>query len=427
MKKLIIIILILLSKQLFSQYCLDTISIRVINSSGVAVTGLTSTEIKLRYSPYTSDAAGLSVSEIGSQGNYIIYPVTTYGEVELWISGVKQTWFGRQLVGCGSDYFATLGTAQTVSGTKTFSGVLVLSGSSVNIYYPYLSSASSWYSDYTTLPERGLVPKGYLERFYNADTSKIYYDGSKLRLKSGYKLYGYNPTTSPILINTNHFSYPDETNGLSLTGWNDSNISYSGTFYKDSTDELIYFYKFFKFKKPTFYNLGDTKHDLKLYYESRQNSSVIDSDSSFVINEVFQNDVTSAVGLGSTAGYTKIDSFYVDAGTWQINWQVMYERAEINNSTGSGLKDTIEVALKRSGSGATDYIVRYIYNIHYYPANTRSMDGGVISWSTKYETTSTNDKIYIYAKFHGQALENALATGFEHFIKRTNVLTMRVR
>jgi hypothetical protein len=98
--------------------------IRVLNSGGGPVTGLTAANIKFRRSPYITgnEISGLAVAEIGSQGNYKISGFTIWQKAKLFINGVVQDWWGEQFTGDPSNYFVDIASAQSVTGAKIFSG-----------------------------------------------------------------------------------------------------------------------------------------------------------------------------------------------------------------------------------------------------------------------------------------------------------------
>jgi len=110
------------------------IAIQVVDSLNVAVTGLTDTTIDVRVSPYGAGdkITGLTVTEIGTGGNYTIAGATDwYENVRLYIntgSGfVLQSWFGTQDFGDMELGFVADNGTQTVAGAKTFSSVVACS------------------------------------------------------------------------------------------------------------------------------------------------------------------------------------------------------------------------------------------------------------------------------------------------------------
>lgn len=108
--------------------------IRVINSSGAPVTGLTGTNIKFKETPYSgSYLTGLTVTEIGVQGNYKVTGFDAvvshaYSIVKLYINDVEQTWWGEQWAGNPFGAFATLYANETIAGVKTWTGANIHSG-----------------------------------------------------------------------------------------------------------------------------------------------------------------------------------------------------------------------------------------------------------------------------------------------------------
>ncbi len=98
--------------------------IRVLNSGGGPVTGLTAANIKFRKAPFLTgdEICGLTVAEIGSQGNYKISGFTVWQKARMYINGIFQEWWGEQFTGDPSNYFVDMSTAQTVPGAKIFSG-----------------------------------------------------------------------------------------------------------------------------------------------------------------------------------------------------------------------------------------------------------------------------------------------------------------
>lgn len=110
------------------------IAVQIRNSSNAAVTGLTSSNFAVRTSPYTSaeDISGLTVTEVGVQGNYVISGFTTwYENIKVFVdttgSFVEQTWIGVQDAGDLTQAFVTLSGTQTITGAKTFSSVVACS------------------------------------------------------------------------------------------------------------------------------------------------------------------------------------------------------------------------------------------------------------------------------------------------------------
>jgi hypothetical protein len=124
------------------------LAIRVIDGSGNPVTGLTDANIKFRKPPFGSGEilTGISITEAGTQGNYICRGFSTFQQVKLFINDVEQTWFGQQYSGDPSSTFVEQSGTETIGGMKTFTGVINLSGMQTQIMYPYLNATSPWIS-----------------------------------------------------------------------------------------------------------------------------------------------------------------------------------------------------------------------------------------------------------------------------------------
>src|SRR5258706_6997725 len=106
--------------------------IRVINSSGEPVTGLTASNIKFRKSPYGTgnEITGLTVTESGTQGNYKISGFSAWQKAKLYINDIFQDWWGEQFTGDPATNFVDFVSTQNVGGQKTFTGANTHSGNS---------------------------------------------------------------------------------------------------------------------------------------------------------------------------------------------------------------------------------------------------------------------------------------------------------
>ena len=168
---LILCALCVLCGEILSQ---TDISIRVINASGNPVTGLSDANIKFRKSPYSLQdvVTGLTVTETGSQGNYICKGFTTFQLVKLFINEVEQTWFGEQYSGNPSGTFVEQTGTESISGTKTFTGIVMLSGIQTQIMYPYQDPAAPFFSSGNGTPPYGnsLVWKSWVENNFVGGT-----------------------------------------------------------------------------------------------------------------------------------------------------------------------------------------------------------------------------------------------------------------
>ncbi len=151
------------------------IAVRVINATGNPVTGLTDANIKFRKSPYGLQdvISGITVTESGSQGNYICKGFTTFQLVKLFINEVEQTWFGEQYSGNPAGTFVEQTGTETISGTKTFTGIVLLYGNQTQITYPYQDAAAPFYNGGTGTPPYGnsLVWKMWVENNFISGTA----------------------------------------------------------------------------------------------------------------------------------------------------------------------------------------------------------------------------------------------------------------
>jgi len=146
-------------------YAQTQIAVRIIDGSGNPVTGLTEANMKFRKSPYGLQdvIAGITVTETGTQGNYICGDFSTFQLVKLFINDVEQTWFGEQYSGNPANTFIDFNTIQTVPASKTFNGIIQLSGPQTHIMYPLINAASPWFTDGTPQYGNTLVWKSWVE------------------------------------------------------------------------------------------------------------------------------------------------------------------------------------------------------------------------------------------------------------------------
>lgn len=184
---------------------------RVIDSSGTPVTGLTSSNISFRISPYGAGntvAETITVTEIGVQGNYRCSGFTVFQLVGLWINGVEQTWFGRQYAGIAANVFLSKSggtmtgilnmggyrieavgapnssddalpkfyadtvytgnrTSESISGAWTFSGVVNFTAPA----YPTIGFDESGYQPPTTNYQ--FTPKQYVDSLYGSSIGVV--------------------------------------------------------------------------------------------------------------------------------------------------------------------------------------------------------------------------------------------------------------
>lgn len=178
MKKIFLLIFFLLF--ILSEVEAQTqLAIRIIDGSGNPVTGLTDANIKFRKSPYgAGDVLTITVTESGSQGNYICTGFTTFQPVKLFINDVEQAWFGEQLSGDPANTFMSKinSVIESINGNKTFTGTLeftgyvTFSGTAVSMYYPQINTSSSWYIAGTPALDASLVWKSWVVNNFISST-----------------------------------------------------------------------------------------------------------------------------------------------------------------------------------------------------------------------------------------------------------------
>ena len=156
-------------------YAQTELAIRVIDASGEPVTGLTDANIKFRMSPYgTADVvSGITVNETGTQGNYICKGFTAFQLVKLYINDIEQTWFGQQYSGDPAGTFVEQSGTESISGSKTFTGMVMLYGPQTQIKYPYQDATAPFYNGGEGPPPYGnsLVWKYWVESNFVSGTA----------------------------------------------------------------------------------------------------------------------------------------------------------------------------------------------------------------------------------------------------------------
>jgi hypothetical protein len=301
------ILFIMLQASLYSQF--TSLPIRLVTSSGTPLTGEAG-NIEFTKYPHNFPAdlvAGITVSEIGTAGNYVAKGFTTFQFVKLWLSGVEQTWFDSVLTGNIFTYlnsnYVTLGTTQTITGSKnttgnwnaTSTGNWLFSGSSTSntFYKPYIINSSPWYGDLSQLPGTGLLFRNagdslYLQReyvYFNNSENRLYFNTTgtlgtfRIAKRGNGQLFDINPaqfywsTATGLNLNTGLFNQ-------------DSIASRIYTGLKDSTwislGEPVSKYRTLTLKKPFWYNPLPYP-DWKWYYTSVSETGVITSKDSFTV------------------------------------------------------------------------------------------------------------------------------------------------
>ncbi len=291
----------------YSQF--TSLPIRLVNATGTPLTGQ-SGNIEFTKYPHSYPAdkiTGITVNEIGTAGNYIAKVFTAFQYAKLWLSGVEQQWFDSVLTGNIFNYlnsnYVTLGTTQTITGSKntsgnwnvTSTGNWLYSGSltSNTFYKPYIISTSPWYADYSAMSNTSLLFRSagdslYLKReyvYYNTGDNKLYFNTTgnlgtfRIAKRGNGQLFD---------MNSSHFSWLPGT-GLNLNTdilKQDSIASKNYTGIKDSTwnilGEPVNKYRFLTLKKPFWINPLPYP-DWKWYYTSVNESGVITARDSFTV------------------------------------------------------------------------------------------------------------------------------------------------
>ena len=304
---LLFVSLFVFQVSLLSQF--TTLPIRLVNSTGNPLTGQAG-NIEFTKYPHNYPAdkiTGITVSEIGTAGNYTAKGFTTFQYAKLWLSGVEQQWFDSVLTGNIFTYlngnYVTLGTTQTITGSKnttgnwnaTSTGNWLYSGSSTSntFYKPYIISSSPWYDDVSLMPSTGMLFRNagdslYLKRefaYYTAGDNKLYFNSPgtlgtfKIAKRGNGQLFE---------MNSSQFNWSPST-GLNLNTdlFNQDSIAskiYTGI--KDSTwvnlGEPVSKYRFLTLKKP-FWSNPLPYPDWKWYYTSVNESGVINAKDSFTV------------------------------------------------------------------------------------------------------------------------------------------------
>ncbi|NOS85224.1 MAG: hypothetical protein HOP31_08805 [Ignavibacteria bacterium] len=241
--------LFLLCSTAYSQY--ESVPLRLVTAEGLPHTGQAA-NITFRRSPFGGGdvISGLTVTETGTAGNYIVNGFTTFEKAKFFFSGVEQTWWGGTnglyvgdivpwitslLTTQLGNYILKVGSVTGISGNKTISSGdwLKLDGTET-WNKPYIFSGSPWVTDYSAWSNNGLISRAFGDSIYGE--KKWWINGFKMRLLPGYKWVGYNNTTPPIPVNINEITY-DETIGLGVGSTQDSTAFHEAvTVYYDSTD-----------------------------------------------------------------------------------------------------------------------------------------------------------------------------------------------
>lgn len=305
-----------------------SLPVRLVNSAGEPLT-VQAGNIEFTKYPHNYPAdivSGLTITEHGTAGNYVAKGFSSFQYVKLWLGGVEQTWFDSVLTGnifsWLSSNYVTLGTTQTISGSKFTSGNWTASSTgnwlysgsltSNTFYKPYIINSSPWYTDISLIPSTALLFRSagdslYVKRdyvYFNAEDNKLYLNSTgtlgtfRLAKRGNGQLFD---------MNTSQFYWSPET-GLNLNSSvfeKDSIAANTFTGIKDSTwnllGEPLSRYKFLSLKK-TFWSNPLPYPDWKWYYKSVNESGVVNARDSFTVMNHADNtfDETPFEVFGST-------------------------------------------------------------------------------------------------------------------------------
>jgi len=373
---LAVILFLALQFEVHSQF--TSVPLRLVTSSGDPLTGKSGV-IEFSKYPHNYPAdliSGITVSEIGTAGNYIAKGFTDFRFVKLWLEGVEQLWFDSVLTGNIFTYlssnYVTLGTNQTISGQKTTTGNwlgtttgdwLFTGSTSHTFNRPYIFSGSPWLSDYSLIGIHSLLPRVaadsfYLKRefvYYDAADNKLYFNtpgvlGSfKLAKRGNGQLFEFN---------TSQFNWSTST-GLNLNTNILNQDSIASKIYsslKDSTwivlGEPVSKYRSLTLKK-LFWSNPLTFPDWKWYYKSVDETGTINARDSFmVLNDAGHSaKVNPDEEIFADASWNAVDTITLPVkGTYMITYN-----AELifpyQNVEGIAARDSVEFRMIREFDG----------------------------------------------------------------------------
>lgn len=422
MKKISIIIFCLMAfafwHDAYSQY---SIPLRLVNSDGTPKTGQASNITFRRYPHGSGDGvSGLTITEVGTAGNYVCKGFTTYEYVTLWLSGVQQTWFDSVQVGSVTSYINTLlgsymnktGTQTGFTGSKTLTGDWLWTSGTITLNKPYIYTSSPWYTDYSLIGSSSLIWKGLGDSLYG--TKPYYISGTSIILLSANKIWGTGLTT-PIPIKS---SLTFETGvGLGVTLPYQQDSLYVK---KDTTIAENSYTKSWNLKR-RFWSQTDS---LNLYWYYK-NTYANTKDSFAVINNSIQLEESSFIYTVDSTQISAIDTFsFTQTGFYDIKIPFEYEFEYVTpNNT---CYDSLFVAIYE-GDITDDEKLDY-FTIKY--AYTNGVAGGsrgrgYLSFSYRVTNASIANTFYIGAKTSG--ICHTSGGSAKVWMRRYKIETLRVK
>jgi len=424
-----------------TSYSQTQVSLQLVDNTGAFINGLTSDNIKFRRSPYTGGdvVSGLTVTQpVGNLiGNYIVTGFSTFEEVKLFVNDVEQAWFGVKyagnlpayIVGVLADY-VTIGTNQTITGTKAFSapqttfvtgvfsGSVIVDGTLFEAVDPYINANGDPYLLYQH-SQNSLTSVRLNDSLYGR---KVWYaDGDKMRmLATANKWYGRTNTISPFEINTDQFQWSSDKLNLNPSFFsNDSIKTKIITSGKDSTwlvlGEPVSKWRFLSLKKGFWANSLNIP-DWKWYYESYSETGVLNARDSFaVINNIYSTDNNNVITLGTSA--TKLDSLLLAPGVYSVSYGINYRFVDASFGGAPTIQpDSLGMSLVVGSSSPADYI----YATQQYFADVNYGRLGSLTWTSQVTITAPG---YIYLLGIRQNME----TGSGHTTRRSYITATLVR
>ncbi len=372
MKKIIILAVtfLIFNFSVIAQF--TSLPIRLVNATGAPLTGEAG-NIEFTKYPHNFPAdkiSGITVTEIGTAGNYVVKGFTDFQYVKLWLSGVEQYWFDSVLTGNIFSYlsnnYVTLGTSQTITGSKNTTGSwnalstgsFLYSGSSTSntFYKPYIINSSPWYNDLSQMPNTGLLFKNagdslYLKRenaYYSEEDNKLYFNTTgtlgtfRIAKRSNGQLFDFN---------SNEFTWSAGT-GLNLNSSifvRDSISAKNFTVIKDSTwymlGEPLSKLRVLSLKKPFWANPLPYP-DWKWYYISiNETGATTAMDSFTVMNNADMTFDEAPFEVFGVSSWSDVDTISLPVrGSYMISYSVnlLFPYTEV---TGISARDSVRLRI----------------------------------------------------------------------------------
>lgn len=344
-----------------------SVPIRLVTSTGTPLTGKADDIDFTKYPhSYPADVIGsITVTEIGTAGNYIAKGFTTFQYAKLWVDGTNQTWFDSVLTGNIFTYlhatYPRLSISNTFSGaTNTFvsgifSGSLTVDGPAFTAVDPYINDAGDPYLLYqhsqNSLVHVRLADSLYGRRFWYAVGDTGY------RMHTGKFIYGRTNNTAPFKLNTSHFSWANDKLNLSdgvlnqdsiaskrYTNWVDSNWSNLG--------ELVSKYRMATLKK-TFWAYPSGYYDWKWHIQSVSESGTVSGKDSVIVVNHGDNSIGYSYDIETFGvdSWSNVDTVLLpERGTYQITYhgELIFPYTLVS---GIDARDTVQFRIIREFDG----------------------------------------------------------------------------